>query len=485
MSHPSSPPRSRRLALAVLCAGTLMIILDGSIVTVALPQIQHGLGFSPADLTWTVNAYLIAFGGLLLLAGRLGDLLGRRRVLVAGLLVFTAASLLCGLATGQEMLIAARFLQGVGGAAVSAVSLGMIATLFPEPGERAKALGVFSFVGAAGASLGQVLGGVLTDAFGWPWIFLVNLPFGLAAAFAAVRVLADDRGPGLRTGADALGAVLATAGLMLGVATIVATDQHGWASARTVGGGVLAAALLAAFVVRQTRAATPLLPPRVLAVRAVLAANLVQVLLVSATFGFQTLIALYLQNVLGYGALATGAAMLPAAVVIAVVSLGLSSRLVARLGERTVLLTGLGLLAVAVGLLTRLTADAGYVTHVLPTMLLAGGFGLALPALTALGMSGATPEDAGAVSGLFTTTQQVGGALGVAVLSTLAAARADALLATGQPEAQALTGGYTLAFGVGSGLLAAAFALVAVLLRRPGRVPVPEAAAAEAPCPAT
>ncbi|KUP98353.1 MFS transporter [Thermobifida cellulosilytica] len=473
---PSSPPRARWLALAALCTGTLMIVLDGSVVTVALPQIQRDLAFSPADLTWTVNAYLIAFGGLLLFAGRLGDLLGHGRVFVAGLLLFTAASLLCGLATGQAVLVAARFLQGVGAAAVSAVGLGMTATLFPEPGERAKAFGVFGFVGAAGASIGQVLGGLLTEAFGWPWIFFVNLPFGVAVGLLSLRVLDLGRGPGLRAGADALGAVLATGGLMLGIATIVATDPHGWASVRTVGGGLLAVALLAAFAVRQSRAAAPLLPPRVFRTRAVPVANLAQLLTLSAMFGVQILAALYLQDVLGYGALATGAAMLPAAVAIGAASLFLAPRLIARLGERTVLLTGLGLLVAAFVLFTRLTPHAGYVTHVLPTMLLLGGFGLVLPSLTALGMSGASPEDAGVVSGLFNTGRQVGSALGVAVLSTLAAARADALLAAGQSTAQALTGGYTLAFGTAAGLVAAAFVLVAALLRRPRRT-----AAAAAP----
>jgi len=250
---------SRRAALAVLCAGTLMIILDGSIVTVALPAIRRGLGFSAAGLTWTMNAYLIAFGGLLLLAGRLGDLLGRRRVFVAGLALFTLASLLCGLAHAPWALIAARFLQGAGGALVSAVGLGMVVTLFPEPAARGKALGVYAFTGSAGASIGQVLGGVVTDAFGWSWVFLINLPVGAVTAFAALRLLRDDRGPGLRGGADALGAVLVTGGVMLGVYTIVQTEEHGWATARTAGLAALALVLLAGFFARQATAAAPLL----------------------------------------------------------------------------------------------------------------------------------------------------------------------------------------------------------------------------------
>ncbi|MGW6918815.1 DHA2 family efflux MFS transporter permease subunit [Kitasatospora sp. NPDC054939] len=463
--HSTAPVRSRMLALAVLCAGMLMVILDGSIVTVALPAIQQDLDFTPADLTWTVNAYLIAFGGLLLLAGRLGDLIGRKKVFVAGLAVFTAASLLCATATDQGLLIAARFLQGTGGAMASAVSLGMIVTLFPEPRERGRAIGAFGFVGAAGASIGQVLGGVLTEALDWHWIFLINLPLGLAAVLLAVRVLEDDRGPGLRAGTDALGAALITAALMLGIHTVVGTGEHGWASARTLVPGALAVLLLVGFVVRQAFAASPLLPLRMFRNRNVSGANAVQALMVSALFGFQILIALYLQNVLGYGAAATGLAMLPAALAIGTVSLGLSARLNARFGERTVLLAGLVLLIAALGLLTRLPADAHYAVHLLPTMLLAAGFGLAVSALTVLGMSGAGPADAGAASGLFNTTQQVGGALGVAVLSTLATGRTEALAAAGGSTAEALTGGFRLAFEIATGFLVLAFVLAALLLR--------------------
>ncbi|MFJ9517731.1 MFS transporter [Kitasatospora sp. NPDC101801] len=472
--HTQQAVHSRWFALAVLCAGMLMIILDGSIVTVALPAIQADLAFSPEDLTWTVNAYLIAFGGLLLLAGRLGDLLGRRRMFVAGLLIFTAASLLCGVADSQELLIGARFLQGIGGAMASAVSLGMIVTLFPEPGERGRAIGAFSFVGAAGASIGQVLGGVLTEAVGWNWIFFVNLPIGIAAVLLSVRVLAADGPARSLRGLDLPGAALVTAGLMTGVYAIVSIDRHGW-GALLLGG--LAVLLLTGFVLRQRQAAEPLLPLRLLRSRTVAGANLVQVLMVSALFGFQVLIALYLQNVLGYGAAATGFAMLPAALVIGTVSLLLSARLNARFGERAVLLGGLALLVAAIGLLTRLPVDASYPVHLLPTMLLAGGFGLAISALTSLAMADASPEDAGVSSGLFNTTQQVGGALGVAVLATLAGSRADSLLADGASAPAALTDGFRLAFGIGTGLLVLAFVLVAVLLRRPAP------AAADAPAP--
>ncbi|MDQ1042518.1 MFS transporter [Streptomyces sp. V4I2] len=479
-------PRSRRLALGVIATAMLMIILDGSIVTVAMPAIQNDLGFTPAGLSWVVNAYLIAFGSLLLLAGRLGDLIGRRRMFLAGTAVFTAASLLAGVATSPAVLIAARFLQGIGSAMASAVSLGILVTLFTEPRERAKAIAVFSFTGAAGASIGQVLGGVLTDTLNWHWIFFINLPIGIAALAIAVRVLPRDVGLGLRAGADVVGAVLVTAGLMLGIYTVVKVEEFGWTSGRTLGFGALAAVLLAAFLVRQATAKNPLMPLRIFRSRSVLAANLVQILMVAALFSFQILVALYLQKVLGYGAAETGLAMLPAAAVIGAVSLGVSARLNARFGERNVLLAGIVLLIGVLALLARVPVQASYAVDLLPVMLLAAGFGLALPALTTLGMSGANEEDAGLASGLFNTTQQIGMALGVAVLSTLAASRTESLAAEGRTVAEALTGGYRLAFAVGAGLLVTAFAVAFMMLRRPERQTAQEPAAdTPAPAPAT
>ncbi|MFD9523400.1 MFS transporter [Streptomyces sp. NPDC059979] len=465
-----------------MSTGMLMTILDGSIVTVAMPAIQSDLGFTPVGLSWVVNAYLIAFGSLLLLAGRLGDLIGRRRMFLAGTGVFTAASLLAGVATSPGVLIAARFLQGVGSAMASAVSLGILVTLFTQPRERAKAIAVFSFTGAAGASIGQVLGGVLTDALTWNWIFFINLPIGLATLLAALRALPADRGLGLKAGADTLGALLVTSGLMLGIYAVVKIEEYGAASLHTLGSGALALALLAGFLVRQATAANPLMPLRILRSRSVSGANLVQMLMVAALFSFQILVALYLQNVLGYSASGTGLAMLPAAVVIGVVSLTVSARLIARFGERKVLLTGLVLLVGVLGLLTRVPGraeQANYVTDLLPVMLLAAGFGLALPALTSLGMSGAKEEDAGLASGLFNTTQQIGMALGIAVLSTLAASRTESLTAAGRPASEALTGGYHLAFAVGAGLLLAALAVAFTVLRRPQDAPVALVATAE------
>ncbi|MEO3891526.1 MFS transporter [Nonomuraea sp. B5E05] len=460
-------PRSPWLALGVLSAAMLMTILDGSIVTVAMPAIQRDLGFTPAGLSWTVNAYLIAFGGLLLLAGRLGDLIGRKMMFLAGNAVFTAASVLAAAATGPGMLIAARFLQGVGSAMASAVVLGILVTLFTEAKERAKAIGVFSFTGAAGASIGQVLGGVLTDLLSWHWIFLINVPIGLATVALAIRALPGDRGAGLAGGADVLGAALVTSGLMLGIYTVVKVEEYGWLATHTLALGAVSLALLAAFVLRQASAKAPLMPLRIFRSRNVSGANLVQILTLSAMFAFQILVALYMQKVLGYGALETGLAMLPAALAIGGLSLFVSARLNTRFGERAVLLAGLALLFGAMGWLARIPVRADYVTDLLPVMLLIAGGGLVLPALTALGMSGAKADDAGLASGLFNTTQQIGMAFGVAVLSTLAATRTEQLLDAGQSQAAALTGGYRVAFVIAAALLVAAFTVALLVLRQP------------------
>ncbi|WP_067721415.1 MFS transporter [Nocardia yamanashiensis] len=457
---------SQRLALLVLSAAMLMTILDGSIVTVAMPAIQRDLGFSAAGLSWTVNAYLIAFGGLLLLAGRLGDLIGKKRLFLAGNAIFTAASLGAGLAATPGQLIAARFAQGVGSALAAAVVLGILVTLFTESGPRAKAIGVFSFTGAAGASIGQVLGGVLTDALSWHWVFFINVPIGLATIALAVRALPDDQGIGLAAGADVLGAVLVTAGLMLGIYTVVQVAEYGWTAGRTLALGAVSAALLAAFLIRQARAATPLLPLRIFRSRNVSGANAVQMLTLSAMFAFQIIVALYMQQVLGYTALQTGLAMLPAAVAIGGVSLFVSAPLAARIGTRNVLIAGLVLLLIGMLWLTRLPVHAAYAVDLLPMMVLVSGGGLVLPALTTLGMSGARADDAGLASGLFNTTQQIGMAIGIAVLSTLAASRTGTRLAAGASEAAALTSGYRLAFAVAAGLLAVALVVSAVVLRR-------------------
>ncbi|MDQ0381681.1 MFS transporter [Amycolatopsis thermophila] len=464
MSDDQPAARSRWLALAVLSAQTLMIVLDQTIVNVALPAIRDDLGFSPSSLSWVVNAYAISFGGLLLLAGRLGDLAGRRRVFLAGMAVFTLASLLAGFAWDAGTLMAARFLQGAGGAASTAVALGMVVRLFPEPAGRAKALGTFSFVQAAGGSIGSTAGGVLTQALSWHWIFLINLPIGVVAGLVALRVLENDRGLGFGAGADWLGAALVTAALMLGVYTIVGLDTHSLAP--TLGTGAVSLVLLAAFLVRQRRARDPLLPLRIFASRGLSGANLTMALLVSAMFGFQFLVVLYLRQVLGLSAQATGLAMVPIAATIAVVSLAVSPRVATRFGDFRVLLAGLLLIGGGLAWLARVPADGGYAADVLgPTLAMGIGFGLAMPALMSLGMGDARPEDTGLASGLFNTTQQVAGALGLSVLAVLAATRTESL--TRVPAGEALTSGYRLAFWVGTGLVAAAF-VVTVLVLRPG-----------------
>jgi EmrB/QacA subfamily drug resistance transporter len=459
--------RSRWLALVVLCAGMLMIILDQTIVTVALPSIQRDLGFSQSGLAWVVNAYVVPFGGLLLLAGRLGDLAGRKRVFVTGLALFTGASLWCGLAGSAGMLIAARFVQGIGGATTSAVILGMIVPMFPRPRERARAIAVYSFVGSAGATLGFFAGGVLTQALDWHWIFFVNLPIGLAAWALAVRLFPTERGLGIRAGADAAGAVLGTGGLMLGVYAIVGTGQRGWGSAYTIGFGAAAIVLLVAFVVREATAANPLLPLRVLRSRNVAGGNAAQALMVAAAIGFQFLSTLYLQRVLRYGPFAAGLAVVPAALAIGTISLGFSARLSGRFGPRTVLLAGLTLIAAGLALLARVPVEGRYAVDILPGVLLLGiGAGGALPAVTSLAMSGATEDDSGLASGLVNTTQQIGAAFGLAVLATLAASRTADLIGAGATPTAALVGGYRLAFGVGAALVVAALVVATLVLKQ-------------------
>jgi EmrB/QacA subfamily drug resistance transporter len=468
---------SRWLALVVLCAGMLMIVLDQTIVNVALPAIQTDLGFTQAGLAWIVNAYLIAFGGLLLLAGRLGDLIGHKRVFVLGLVVFTVASLLCGISTSPEMLIGARFIQGVGGALATSVTLGMIVKMFPKPVEQAKAIGVFSFVAAAGASIGLLMGGVLTQSLNWHWIFFVNVPIGVVAVVLANRLIKTVPGIGMGEGADILGAVLVTSSVMLGVYTIVKAESYGWGAAHTLVLGAVAVALLVGFVVRQAKAANPLLPLRVFRSRNVAGANGAQILMVAGMFGMFFLGTLYMQLVLGYDALQIGLAFLPIAVSIGTLSVGFSARLNTRLGERPVMLVGLGLMLVGLTLFVRAPVDGNYLEHLLPVMLPLGiGLGLAFPALMTLAMSGASGDDAGLASGLVNTTAQVGGALGLAILATTSTSHTTDLLAQGASRPEALVGGFHLAFGISAALVALAIVVTVAVIR-----PVPVSADAPRP----
>ena len=477
--------RNRWIALYVLCVGMLMIVLDVTVVNVALPSIQSDLGFSQSSLAWVVNAYLIAFGGLLLLAGRFGDILGRKSVFMAGLGVFTVASLLCGLAQSQGVLVAARFVQGVGGAMTSAVILGMIVMMFPEPREQAKAIGVYGFVAAAGGSIGLLVGGVLTQSINWHWIFFVNVPIAIATAVLAMRLLDRDQGIGFGEGTDVPGAALVTSALMLGVYTIVepAADS-GWGSGRTLGLGALSLALLAAFIVREATARNPLIPLRIFRSRNVSGANVIQALLVAGMFGMFFLGSLYLQRVLGYDALEIGLAFLPATLMMGVLSLRYTEPLIMRFGARRTLLPGMVLIAVGLAWFTQAPVDGNYLQHVMPLMILLGfGIGLSFPALMTLAMSGATRDDAGLASGLVNTTAQVGGALGLAVLATLSTTRSDSLVDGGEAIASALTSGYHLAFLIGAGLVLVALVVALTVLqpeRRAGDQAPSEAAPAGA-----
>jgi EmrB/QacA subfamily drug resistance transporter len=461
--------RSRWVALYVMCIGVLMIVLDATVVNVALPYIQRDLRFTQSSLAWVMNAYLIAFGGLLLLAGRLGDLLGRRRVFLVGLGVFTTASLLCGLAQSQEVLVAARFVQGVGGALTAAVVLGMIVTMFPEPAEQAKAIGVYTFVAAAGGSIGLLVGGIFTQAINWHWIFFVNVPIGIATALFASRVLPSERGAGIARGADVLGALLVTASLMLGVYTIVEpAATEGWGASSTLLLGALTILLLGAFVAREATARTPLVPLRIFRSRNVSGANAIQALTVAGMFGVFFLGSLYLHELLHYDALEIGLAFLPTTIVMGTLSLRYSQPLIMRFGARRTLAPGLLLIALGLGLFTQAPLHGSYATAVLPTILLLGaGVGVAFPALMTLAMSGATESDAGLASGLVNTTMQVGGAIGLAVLATLSSTHTKSLLASGHARAQALLAGYHLAFSIGAALVLASL-VIALTVLRPG-----------------
>jgi EmrB/QacA subfamily drug resistance transporter len=471
---------NRWAALYVLCTGVLMIVLDATVVNVALPSIKDDLDFSQSDLAWVVNAYLIAFGGLLLLSGRLGDLLGYRRIFMIGLAVFTFASLLCAVSQSQEMLIVSRFIQGAGGALASAVTLGMIVTMFPEPREQAKAIGVYGFVASAGGSIGLLAGGVLTDLINWHWIFFINVPIGLATGLLAMRLVKGNPGIGLHEGADFPGAVLVTAGLMLAVFTILGVEENGWGSAETLVLAAVAVALVAAFVARQARIDKPLMPLRLFGSRNVSGANIVMALLVVGMFGIFFLGALYMQLVLGYEPLEVGLAFFPGSLLMGLMSLGFTDRINMRFGPRRVLITGLLFLFVAMVLFVRTPVDGNYLRDLFPTMIVFGfGAGVAFPALMMLAMSGATQSDAGLASGLVNTTGQVGGAIGLALLATISTERTQTLLREGESMASALNGGFHVAYLIGAACAIVAIA-AAVMVIREAR---PAAATARAPEP--
>lgn len=457
--------RQRWLALMVLCLGVLMIVLDTTIVNVALPSIRQDLHFTETSLVWVVNAYMLTFGGFLLLGGRLGDLFGHRRVFLGGIVLFTVASLACGVARSQELLIAARAVQGLGGAVVSAVALSLIMNLFTEPGERAKAMGVYGFVCAGGGSIGVLLGGLLTSAFSWHWIFLVNLPIGVAVYALCLRLIAHGAGVAGQK-LDVAGAITVTLSLMLAVYGVVNGNEAGWRSAQTLGLLGTASALMVAFIAIESRVAAPLMPLALFKLRNVSTANVVGVLWAAAMFAWFFISALYLQLVLGYSPMQVGLAFLPANLIMAAFSLGLSAKIVMRFGIRAPLAVGLGLAAVGLLLFAQAPLGGQFAVHVLPGMLLLGlGAGIAFNPLLLAAMSDVSPADSGLASGVVNTAFMMGGALGLAVLASLAAARTTALVAAGTMPAAALNGGYQWAFAFGAFFAALAAVLSACLIR--------------------
>src|SRR5436305_1220121 len=461
--------RTRWLALYTLCLASLMIVLDATIVNVALPSIRDDLGFSETSLAWVVNAYLLTYGGFLLLGGRLGDLYGHRRLFLGGITLFTLASLVCGLSTTQGMLVAARAVQGLGGAVASAVALSLMMTLFTDPAERAKAMGVFGFVAAGGGSIGVLLGGILTDSINWHWIFLVNLPIGVAVILLSLTLLPTAVGYAATRRLHVDGAVTVTAALMLAVYAIVNGNQAGWKSGQTLGllGGAIA--LLATFLTIESRVASPLMPLGLFRLRNVATANVVAVLWAAAMFAWFFLSALYLQLVLGYSPLTVGLSFLPANLIMGAFSLGLSAKLVMRFGIRKPLATGLLLAAAGLVLFARAPVHGNFVAHILPSMILPGfGAGLAFNAVLLAAMSDVEQSESGGASGIVNTAFMMGGALGLAVLASIAASRTDRLSTSGHGGLAAPTGGYHVAFVAGA-LFAAAAAVVGAALLRSGQ----------------
>ena len=470
--------RTRWLALYVLCLASLMIVLDVTIVGVALPSIQDDLGFSETSLAWVVNAYLLTYGGFLLLGGRLGDLYGHRRLFLIGISLFTVASLACGLSTTQGMLVASRGVQGLGGAIASAVSLSLMVNLFTEPGERAKAMGIFGFVASGGGSIGVLLGGIITDVISWHWIFLVNFPIGVAVVLLSLRLLPESR---FETGAklDVAGAVTITVALITAVYAIVNANDAGWTSGQTLGLLALSAVLVGVFLVIEEKVKWPLVPLRLFKLRNLATADVVGVLWAAAMFTWFFLSALYLQLVLGYKPLQVGLAFLPGNLIMGVLSIGLSAKLVMRYGFRLPLAAGLGLASLGLLLFARAPVDGTYLIDVFPSMVLLGlGAGMAFNPVLLAAMSEVGPEESGLASGIINTSFMMGGALGLAVLASIADSRTANLLASGEERLAALTGGYHLAFFVGA-LFAAAAAAIGGLLLRNAEMPAHEHAPAE------
>jgi len=462
----SASDRRRWIALVVVCLGQLMIILDATIVTVALPTIQQDLHFSQAALTWVVNAYLITYGSLVLLAGRAGDLVGRKNVFLTGVLVFTAASVLCGLAQDPTMLVAGRFLQGAGGAMSGGVIIALIVTGFTEPNERAQAMGVFTFTVAGGGSIGLLAGGMLTQWMSWHWVFFINLPIGLATLLLGRVLIEDHEGLGLREGVDVLGSILVTAALMLGVYAIVTSAEYGWASAHTLAFGGGAIALLMGFIWLETRLENPILPLRILAIRSLTGASAARAMLATGIFTTFFIGALYLQHVRGYDAVGTGLAFMPHTVALGALSLGVTARLMRRFGPHRLLAFGLVMVIIALVLLASAGQQDGYFPRLFVAYALFGiGAGTAFMPLTIIAMAEVPAADAGLAAGIGNVSMQVSAAIGLAALGTIATDHSRALLVQGQSLTNALNGGYQLAFTIAAGCVAVGLLIVLVVLR--------------------
>lgn len=463
------PDRRRWIALIVICLGQLMIVLDSTIVNVALPSIQHDLHFSQANLTWVVNGYLIAYGSFLLIGGRAGDLIGRRKVFLAGVLVFTMASVLSGLAQDSATLIGARFLQGLGGALSAGVILALIVTGFPQPSERAQAMSVFTFVLAGGGSLGLLAGGMLTQMISWHWIFFINVPIGVGTLLLGWRLIEENEGIGLSHGVDVAGSILVSAAVMLGVYAIVTAADQGWGSDHTIGFGAAAILLLIAFFWLEARLENPILPPRILRLRSLTGASAARAMLATGMFTTFFLGALYLQNVKGYGAVGTGLAFLPTTLALAVLSLGITARLMRTFGPRALLIPGLVLITSALVLLSTADQHAAYFPGIFGAYLLFGiGAGMSFMPLMTIMMADVPAADAGVASGVANVTMQVGAAFGLAALGTIATDHSRTLIAQGNSIVSALTGGYQLGFAIAAACVATGLLIVVVVLRSAG-----------------
>jgi EmrB/QacA subfamily drug resistance transporter len=450
------------IVLVLVCLAQFMVVLDATVVNVALPSIQKDLHMSEANLQWIVNAYTLVFGGFLLLGGRAGDLLGRKRLFLGGLVVFTAASLLDGLSTSQGMLIGARGLQGLGAAFISPAALAIISTTFKEGSDRAKALGIWAAIAIGGSAVGLVLGGALTQAFSWPWIFYINVPVGIATFLFALRLVPESKDEVAHRSFDIPGAVTVTGGLMTLVYAIVRAQQQGWGSAQTIGTFALSAALLVAFIFIERRAVAPLVRLSIFRVRSLATANLVMLFVMSGMFAMFFFNSLYIQRVLGYGPLKAGLAFLPFTGGI-MISAGLASTFAPKIGVRTVAGAGMILSVVGLLLLTRLPVNGSYVADFLPSLLLVSlGMGAVFVPLTLIATTGLEDDDQGLASGLFNTSQQVGGALGLAILSTIAASRTSHL---GGKGSAALVGGFHYAFAGTVAFVLVGLVAMLVLLR--------------------